>query len=387
MLPALAKHLMRRITAPSLLKKEEFWALHDVSFEIRRGEAVGIIGHNGAGKSTMLKHLSGIMQPTLGKIEVHGRLSALIEVGAGFHPDLTGRENIYLNGVILGMSRAEIRSKLDEIVDFSGLEEFIDTPVKRYSSGMYARLGFSVAAHIEPDILVVDEVLSVGDFAFQAKSLEKMRSILRGGATVIFVSHNLRAVTELCPRTLLLNHGKLVHDGPTHEVINTYMKAPARRPAASTQLVAQIESARILRHEGEWMSLATGDSALLEVVVRAVRRCRPLSCVIYLMDDRHSQVFTAHSDALGQPDLELDAGETCTFRFELHLHLGPGNYQLGVRIGRLDTYQEFDRIEPVATLLIRSPVAVGGIANLYPTLELVRHSDGQARSASVAGAS
>src|SRR5882672_11090628 len=181
LIPALAKHVLRRVARPAELKKEEFWALQDISFEIKKGEAVGIIGHNGAGKSTMLKHLCGIMRPTSGTIAVNGRLSALIEVGAGFHQDLTGRENIVLNGVILGMTRAEIARKFDEIVEFSGLAEFIDTPVKRYSSGMYARLGFSVAAHLEPDILVIDEVLSVGDFVFQAKGVQKMRQIAASG--------------------------------------------------------------------------------------------------------------------------------------------------------------------------------------------------------------
>src|SRR5499427_6753487 len=172
LIPALAKRLVSPGRALQL-SKEEFWALNDVCFEIRRGEAVGVIGHNGAGKSTILKHLSGIMRPTSGSVEVNGKLSALIEVGAGFHPDLTGRENVFLNGVILGMSRAEIRRKFDEIIEFSGLQQFVDTPVKRYSSGMHARLGFAVAAHLEPDILVIDEVLSVGDWAFQTKGIEK----------------------------------------------------------------------------------------------------------------------------------------------------------------------------------------------------------------------
>ncbi|HEY7377818.1 MAG TPA: ABC transporter ATP-binding protein [Steroidobacteraceae bacterium] len=375
MLPALAKRLMRRITAPSTLKKEEFWALKDVSFEVHGGEAVGIIGHNGAGKSTMLKHLSGIMRPTMGKIEVHGRLSALIEVGAGFHPDLTGRENIFLNGVILGMSRAEIRSKLDEIVAFSGLEEFIDTPVKRYSSGMYARLGFSVAAHIEPDVLVVDEVLSVGDFAFQAKSLEKMRSILRGGATVIFVSHNLRAVTELCPRTLLLNHGELIQDGPTHEVINTYMEEPGTRRAERTRSPATIETVRLFGARGARLDYGAGEEATVEVSVRAAQRCGPLTCLLCVLDDRHVHVFDVASDVLGHHSLELEAGETCVFRFRLQLHLAPGSYHVAAIIGRLDAQQEFDRLDPAATLLMRSAVPVRGAANLYPTLELVRHAE------------
>jgi len=195
----------------------DFWALQDVSFEVKCGEALGIIGHNGAGKSTALKILSRIMRPTKGSMVVNGRLSALIEVAAGFHQDLTGRENIFLNGTILGMSKREITSKLDQIIAFSGLEEFIDTPVKRYSTGMYARLGFSVAAHVDPDVLIVDEVLSVGDSAFQQKCLTRMRDIIHRGATVLFVSHNLKSVADFCHRCLLLQRGQIIMNGPPEE--------------------------------------------------------------------------------------------------------------------------------------------------------------------------
>ncbi|HEY9229824.1 MAG TPA: ABC transporter ATP-binding protein, partial [Gemmatimonadaceae bacterium] len=199
LIPAMVSKVGKR-RSPSELGKKEFWALQDVSFEVMRGEAFGIVGSNGAGKSTILKLLSGIMKPTRGTITVRGRLSALIEVGAGFHQDLTGRENIFLNGSILGMTKEEIRRKFDDIVEFAGLRDFIDTPVKRYSSGMYARLGFSVAAHVEPDLLIVDEVLSVGDYLFQQKCIDRMTGILKGGTTVLFVSHNLHAVTDLCQR-------------------------------------------------------------------------------------------------------------------------------------------------------------------------------------------
>jgi lipopolysaccharide transport system ATP-binding protein len=188
--------------------EEEFWALKDVSFEIRRGERVGIIGRNGAGKSTLLKILSRITEPTTGRVEIRGRVASLLEVGTGFHPELTGRENIYLNGAILGMTRREIRSKFDEIVDFAEVEKFLDTPVKRYSSGMYVRLAFAVAAHLEPEILVVDEVLAVGDASFQKKCLGKMKEVSAGeGRTVLFVSHNMRAIDTLCNSALLLEKG------------------------------------------------------------------------------------------------------------------------------------------------------------------------------------
>ena len=195
--------------------KREFWALQDVSFEVRRGEALGIIGRNGAGKSTALKILSRVMKPTKGRMVVNGRLCALIEVGAGFHLDLTGRENIFLNGTILGMKKREIERKLDQIIAFSGLEDFIDTPVKRYSSGMYARLGFSVAAHVDAEVLIIDEVLSVGDHVFQQRCMERMREVLKNGTTVLFVSHNLKPVTELCHRAILLDLGRIVTSGPT----------------------------------------------------------------------------------------------------------------------------------------------------------------------------
>lgn len=204
------------------LHANEFWALQDVSFEVKKGDILGIIGPNGAGKSTILKLLSKIMAPNKGSMELKGRLSALIEITAGFHPDLTGRENLYLNGAILGMTKREIDSKFDKIVDFSGLSDFIDTPIKRYSSGMTARLGFSVAAHMDPDILLVDEVLSVGDMDFQAKSAQKMREMLKSGVTIIFISHNLTLVQSLCKRAILLDKGQVLKEGMPEEVIPYY---------------------------------------------------------------------------------------------------------------------------------------------------------------------
>jgi lipopolysaccharide transport system ATP-binding protein len=223
LIPALTKTFFSR-DGHGDLEEREFWALRDVSFQVRRGEAFGIIGANGAGKSTALKLLSRILRPNRGRITAHGRLSALIEVGAGFHPDLTGRENVYLNGSILGMKRKEIAGKFDEIVEFSGIGDFIDTPVKRYSSGMYARLGFAVAAHVDPEILLVDEVLSVGDMQFQEKCFDRMRRVVSSGTTVIFVSHNLQAVQMLCGRTLLLGGGKQVKLGETRSVLTRYVE-------------------------------------------------------------------------------------------------------------------------------------------------------------------
>lgn len=204
----------------------EFWALKDINFEVKQGEVVGIIGKNGAGKSTLLKVLSRITEPTTGQIMLNGRIASLLEVGTGFHPELTGRENIFLNGSILGMTRAEIKRKFDEIVDFSGVEKFLDTPVKRYSSGMYVRLAFAVAAHLDPEILVIDEVLAVGDVEFQKKCLGKMQDVAVQGKTVLFVSHNMGAVRKLCSRAILLNQGTVETDGEVANTIAAYIKTP-----------------------------------------------------------------------------------------------------------------------------------------------------------------
>jgi ABC-type polysaccharide/polyol phosphate transport system ATPase subunit len=221
-----ARKLWRKFRWGTGFESEEFWALQDVSFSIQPGEVLGIIGRNGAGKSTLLKILSRITEPTAGAIKLRGRVASLLEVGTGFHPDLTGRENIYLNGAILGMSRTEIRRKFDEIVAFAEVERFLDTPVKRYSSGMYVRLAFAVAAHLEPEILIVDEVLAVGDAQFQQKCLGKMESISRtGGRTVLFVSHNLNAVRQLTTQCLYLQHGKVAFWGPTRQGLDIYASA------------------------------------------------------------------------------------------------------------------------------------------------------------------
>lgn len=206
---------------------EEFWALQDVSFDIRQGEVIGIIGRNGAGKSTLLKVLSRITEPTEGRVRIRGRIASLLEVGTGFHPELTGRENIFLNGAILGMTNSEIRKNFDEIVDFSGVERFLDTPVKRYSSGMYVRLAFSVAAHLEPEILIVDEVLAVGDSEFQNKCLGKMQAVAGSGRTVLFVSHNRAAVARLCPSAIWLHEGRLREKGETTQILANYGQVSA----------------------------------------------------------------------------------------------------------------------------------------------------------------
>jgi lipopolysaccharide transport system ATP-binding protein len=210
------------------LTQEEFWALRDVNFSVEQGDRVGIVGHNGAGKSTLLKILSKIVEPTTGQVRIRGRVASLLEVGTGFHPELTGRENIYLNGSLLGMRRDEIRASFDEIVAFAGVERFLDTPVKRYSSGMYVRLGFAISAHLNPEIMIVDEVLAVGDADFQKKSLGKMRDNSASGRTILFVSHNLTAVQALCNKTLYFEKGRLIEQGETNQVVASYLSKVAR---------------------------------------------------------------------------------------------------------------------------------------------------------------
>ncbi|MFQ5932959.1 MAG: ABC transporter ATP-binding protein, partial [Nitrospiraceae bacterium] len=237
------------------------WALKDVSFDVKQGEIVGIIGRNGAGKSTLLKILSRITIPTEGRARIHGRVGSLLEVGTGFHPELTGRENIYLNGAILGMTRAEIERNFDEIVAFAEVEKFLDTPVKHYSSGMYVRLAFAVAAHLDPEILLVDEVLAVGDATFQKKCLAKIHDVGQQGRTVLFVSHNMPAVTRLCERTILLDAGTILLDGPSPRVVNAYLHSGTGTTAArewsadtttpSDSHIVRLSAVRILNEAGD----------------------------------------------------------------------------------------------------------------------------------------
>jgi len=235
---------------------EDFWALNNVSFEVREGDVIGVIGRNGAGKSTLLKVLSRITEPNQGKVRIRGRVASLLEVGTGFHPELTGRENIYLNGAILGMRRTEIRAKFDEIVAFAEVEKFLDTPVKRYSSGMYVRLAFAVAAHLEPEILIVDEVLAVGDAQFQKKCLGKMQDVARGGRTVLFVSHQMSAIQNLCSRAIFFRAGAVALDGDVHSVVRAYLQEGVatdrfvRGKGDGPSSGAKITAAALLSNEG-----------------------------------------------------------------------------------------------------------------------------------------
>jgi len=347
-------------------KRREFWALQDISFEVKRGEALGIIGHNGAGKSTALKILSRIMKPTSGQLIVNGRLSALIEVTAGFHPDLTGKENIFLHGTILGMSKREIQSKLDQIIAFSGIEEFIDTPVKRYSSGMYARLGFSVAAHVDPEVLVVDEVLSVGDYVFQQRCMDRIRAVIQSGTTVLFVSHNLKAVTEICNRTMLLEHGKVLALGETDVVARQYLGAMAEAPDGVKDV--HISKVTIRDRDGEQSTFESGDTAWVDIEVKAQQTTDRLAVVIWFSDETQYVIFDTSTERLGSAPITLQAGSSYRCTFEVKLNMAHGTFHLGTDVYRYDSQKSFDRHNRSATIFIGSSTAVRGAVNCFPKL-------------------
>jgi lipopolysaccharide transport system ATP-binding protein len=320
----------------------EFWALRDVAFDVLRGEALGIIGHNGAGKSTLLKILSGITAPTAGEIMISGRLSALIEVGSGFHPALTGRENVYLSGSILGMHRREIAAKLDRIVEFADVGRFVDTPVKWYSSGMYVRLGFAIAAHLEPDVLLVDEVLAVGDAEFQAKCLRRIEELKRHGRTIVFISHDLTTVERLCDRALLLQRGEVVAGGAPAEVTAEYHRriaggersrpdAPAGAPPAAIELTG-IE----FRAPGDRDRFRTGAALVTRLRYRAARPLEDLTFEVtyYSPDGRFVVTQCSTADPVRRLDVPAGVG---VVEFDCPaLGLQPGAYYVGATVRKRD---------------------------------------------------
>ena len=318
-------------------RRETFWALRDVSFQVERGETLGIIGHNGAGKSTILKLLSGITTPTSGRMVINGRLSALIEVGSGFHPELTGRENIFLNGAILGMRRSEIANKLDRIVDFAGVRPFLDVPVKRFSSGMYVRLGFSIAAHLDPDILLLDEVLAVGDAAFQEKCLQRISELQRSGTTIVFISHDLAAVERICNRVLLMRRGELVANGDARTVISEYQSQTDASTINFPETLVANDSAeilllRFLTAEGEPAPIFSTGAPLLARIDFIVReRLQDIVFDILLLDPDGTVVSELSTETSGQQlDLEPGNGELI-FSCD-QLGLLPGIYYADVAV-------------------------------------------------------
>ncbi|OCQ90672.1 ABC transporter [Nostoc sp. MBR 210] len=337
-----AKFLINSIHKPKYYTSnysEDFWALKNLSFEIKQGDRVGIIGTNGAGKSTLLKILSRITEPTYGRISIKGRVASLLEVGTGFHPELTGRENIFLNGAILGMSQTDIKRKFDEIVNFAEIEKFLDTPVKRYSSGMYVRLAFAVAAHLEPEILVVDEVLAVGDVQFQKKCLGKMEDVAQEGRTVIFVSHNLGTVQALCSRGLFLEQGTILADDTVDAAIRTYLtkleKASVHNLLKRTDRqgmghlrLSQIEISNSRNYPSH--TLATGFPAIFTFHVTGIRS--GLSCCFTIYDQYGQPVTYFDSSVHSQEDMTHPQQET-KFICEINeLLLIPGRYRINAAI-------------------------------------------------------
>lgn len=340
----------RKVGVSNTLSKREgdyVWALQDINFELNDGEVLGVVGKNGAGKSTLLKLLSRVTAPTSGEIKVKGRIASLLEVGTGFHPELTGRENIYLNGAILGMTKKEIDSKFDEIVEFSGVAKYVDTPVKRYSSGMYVRLAFAVAAHLEPEILIVDEVLAVGDAEFQKKAIGKMQSVSRSGRTVLFVSHNLTAVEQLCTRGILLQAGQLVMAGPIHDITTAYKKASVdinTLKRSGTRLV-QFDKYHIMdMDKRETDEFWLGESFKVAAAFVANENVDYVDMTLDIRNDANEFIghVTSADDLLEIKDMEK--GERRKVEITVHnINFAPGTYYISLWLG--NRYGTFDYIE------------------------------------------
>jgi len=337
---------------------EEFWALKDINFEINQGDRVGIIGRNGAGKSTLLKILSRITEPTTGKITLNGRVASLLEVGTGFHPELTGRENIYLNGAVLGMTRIEIKKKFDEIVDFSGVEKFLDTPVKRYSSGMYVRLAFAVAAHLEPEILLVDEVLAVGDAEFQKKCLGKMEDVSKEGRTVIFVSHNMAAIKSICNKGFLLNNGTMLSNSSLIDAINIYLSKSYKKNKLVIDLTSPSRSINVISFQRCWLENSSNKITMefsymepikIIFVIKSKADLKGVSFHVGVNTIDGQRVFTADSEEFYSPlSLKENEQKQITVLFD-SFYLMPGSYTIGklmIKQGKnieLETYLSIGR--------------------------------------------
>ncbi len=367
LLPALASRIFRGRKNETALEDQEFWAVRDVSFEVKRGEALGIIGPNGAGKSTALKLLTRILRPTIGHCSVKGRVGALIEVAAGFHGDLTGRENIYLQGAIMGMRKQQIATKLDEIIEFSGVSQFIDTQVKRYSSGMQARLGFSVAAHMDPDVLFVDEVLSVGDMSFQAKCIERMRQQIASGVTVVFVSHNLQAVALLCSRCLVLGGGQVRFDGEPEPALTAYLEASqAYSTRYGTEPRFKVLAASCVTSDGRPVDTIAPHTPC---ELRVEFECTEDSPLVTMgMDvERTRDLFYCYgmsAEEVGVPLVEFKKGERATFVAQFVAHFARGHYRMNmsVRDPKRGVFHMF--AENVANFTVDEKVSYDGVVDL-----------------------
>jgi lipopolysaccharide transport system ATP-binding protein len=340
---------------------EEFWALKNIYFEVKQGDRVGIIGRNGAGKSTLLKVLSRITDPSSGFIRINGRVASLLEVGTGFHPELTGRENIYLNGAILGMSKLEIQQKFDEIVAFAEVEKFLDTPVKRYSSGMYVRLAFAVAAHLEPEVLIIDEVLAVGDMQFQKKCLGKMQDVSREGRTILFVSHNMSIVESLCNRSILLNSGTVSLNGTAQEGIQQYLEQAYsvstsslsdRRDRSGTGKVKATSVKLLDSDDMEVSSLQSGKSYNLEVgyLNQSGQLLNDVIVSLDFLDEKNNRVMLLRTNFTNE-NLNLEAGSGLVRCNVQNIPLASGLYRLSVYFGHTEA-ETMDYIEDAASVTV-----------------------------------
>jgi lipopolysaccharide transport system ATP-binding protein len=371
--PSLVRQLRRNGGRATTLRAGDFWAIRDVSFSVQPGEAFGIIGPNGAGKSTILKLLTRVLRPTGGRCEVRGRVGALIELSAAFHADLTGRENIYLQGAMMGMRSKEVSRVLDDVVAFAGVEDFIDTPVKRYSSGMHARLGFSVAAHLDPNVLIIDEVLSVGDMAFQEKCVERMGEFKRRGTAIVFVSHNMQAIAELCDRAMYLQSTVRAMGTPA-EVIRAYVHAAATHRVRSAGGAIDIVEARLSDERGPLVSaVAPGAPLTLEVDCVAHEAVRDLHVGLRL--HRSSDNLIVYHGLVDRNELGfagVDAGQRYTLRFRLRAHVAGGQYYFACLIFHNPTLEALARLSPAGLLSVQETRTSKGIADLEMGCEVVR---------------
>lgn len=375
---SLPTRLLRR-TKQQASHGSEIWALGEVSFEVRRGETLGVIGPNGAGKTTLLRLLSRVTRPTSGHIELHGRVSSLIELGAGFHPDLTGKENVYLNGVILGLKRRQIDALYKQIVEFAELEQFMDTPVKRYSSGMYCRLGFAVAAHVEPEILLIDEVLAVGDTAFQYKCLDRMRRLVSEGRAVVFVSHNLDAVQHICDRVLWLDQGQVALLGQPEDVLRAYLDSIDQQKMSGTTSIPShgplhIERVVFARQDGtEATQFETGDSLVVNLHYMASSPIPKPHFTLGISDGRTGMLFLATMLIDGQSPAELHGKGIirCEFR---SLPLMPKVYQLWGEVRDKSLYAQIVPWQILGTFrVIESTTSNWAISQAHADAVSVRH--------------
>jgi homopolymeric O-antigen transport system ATP-binding protein len=364
LLPSLAKHLFGRSQPADLADANDFWAVRDVSFEVRPGEALGIIGPNGAGKSTTLKLLTRILRPTRGECSVAGRVGALIEIAAGFHPDLTGRENIYLQGAVMGMTRADIQRRFDAIVDFAGVGAFIETPVKRYSSGMNARLGFSIAAHLEPDVLIIDEVLAVGDVAFQQRCFDRMEQFRRDGAAIVFVSHHLDAVQRLCQRALLLDAGRATCIAPVADVVFEYMRQGRQNETAAAGAPVSVVVTPDARSTER--ALVPGDRIRFSVSVSLQEAVESATVGVVVWEvARGLYVYGVASDAIGMAPLSGTRGDSAVYHFELAANLTRGLYAVEVNVFEPNRQRRLAVVMPAFQFTIAEQQSYDGVANLF----------------------